>query len=174
MISKFDIRKLQTQDLAEGHAILIDAFAWLEEKKIRLWTAPVPLNLYRKWLDQGCNYGLFLNEPGLESGELAVVFSLVPGNLKEWNPTHADCAVLWIHSLATSQDFRSQGLGQAAVRWAIKEAKNIGQELYLSCVYDDGFLTNYYKALGFFQIDRELKHFEPYGNFDMVLMKFTS
>jgi ribosomal protein S18 acetylase RimI-like enzyme len=159
-----DVRPIPPSMVEDAHRILVDAFDWMASRRIRQWTAAPPRDGYMRWQGQRFNYGLFAR------GRLAVVFSVVPARLDAWTSQPSrDGEVLWLMSLATAQAFRGLRLGERAVEAAAELSRP--RDLYLECAFGEGFLPNYYAALGFEQLDRAVKHYGENGAFDMVLMR---
>ena len=158
-------RPLHDHEMPQGHAILCAAFHWLMNRRIRQWTAPMPMSVYQAWQQHRWNYGLFLE------GELAVVLSLVEGSLDEWQDGEDGATVLWLHALATATPWKGRGFGRHAVRYAVDIAQACASDLYLLCAEGNGFLPAFYASLGFEEVKRASAHYVELGVLEMVLMR---
>jgi ribosomal protein S18 acetylase RimI-like enzyme len=89
----------------------------------------------------------------------------------EWADYFGTATVWWLSKLATAPAFHGRGLGVAAVGHVIEALSKQGADrLCLDCVHNNGFLVDFYRRLGFQQIDRRDVQFST-GLFDMVLME---
>ena len=52
-------RKLHSHELDSGYAVLADAYEWLKSRGSNQWPQPFPYEKYRRWHEQGLNYGFF-------------------------------------------------------------------------------------------------------------------
>ena len=158
-------RKVCDSEFDQAYSIICDAVDWLLSKNIRQWTVPLPRKIFRDQQRNSQNYTLICD------GILAVVLSLLKESSPHWLDQTGPAECWWLSTVATASDCRGRGLG----RKAIEEAKNhlcgMGvEEVYVDCVYGDGFLPKYYEFLGFELLARKKIEYST-GLFDMVLMR---
>jgi N-acetylglutamate synthase-like GNAT family acetyltransferase len=166
MQENMEFRRITDSELDEAYAVICDAVEWLNAKDIQQWPSPIPRRSYERMQARGQNYALFCE------GRIAVVLSLAPGRNPHWKGV-VDEEVTWLRTVATGQDARGTGAGREALAAAACEVAAAGAtELYVDCVYGDGFLPRYYESVGFEQLARrEITYLT--GTFDMVLLRKT-
>ncbi len=164
-MNSLQFRKLRNSEFDQAHGIICEAVEWLLSKNIRQWTVPLPRHIYRTWQEKGQNYALICN------GELAVILSLVKETSRHWFDKTGSQPCWWLSTVASSPEFRGRELGRKAIEQAKTHLAKLGaEEIYLDCVFGDGFLPKYYESLGFESLARRTIEY-PTGLFDMLLMK---
>ena len=164
-INNLQFRKLRDSEFDQAHVIICEAVEWLLSRNIRQWTVPLPRHIYRGWQEKGQNHALICN------GALAVILSLVKETSRHWLDKTGAQPCWWLSTAATSREFSGQRLGQKAIEEAKIYLAELGvEEIYLDCVYGDGFLPKYYESLGFESLARKTIQY-PVGSFNMCLMK---
>ncbi len=164
-MNSLQFRKLRNSEFDQAHGIICEAVEWLLSKNIRQWTLPLPRHIYRTWQEKGQNYALICN------GELAVILSLVKETSQHWRDKTGPQPCWWLSTVATSTEFRGRELGRTAIERAKMHLATLGvKEIYLDCVYGNGFLSEYYRSLSFVPLVRKTIQY-PIGLFDMLLMK---
>jgi len=162
-----DFRRLRPDEMASGHAVLIDAFNWVRMKGLEQWSQPFPLDLYKMWQETGSNYGLFQNDV------LAAVVTFRRQELSHWAHVVGKREFLWVLALATATAFKGKALGKEAMRqaiqWIIQEKP---QDIYLDCEKGDGFLQEFYSDIGFELLAEQTGDFGDLGTLNLVLMKY--
>ena len=158
-----EFRKLNLDEPDKGYAVLIEAYEWLNARGSNQWPKPFPLEKYRRWHEQGLNYGYF------SDGVLSNVLSLVEEIDNRWHDYMPDACVMWIRAVAGSNQHRGRGYGKLAILAAAQKLVNEKQvPIYLHCYKGDGFLPKYYASLGFEALsETEL------DNGPWVLMKYS-
>lgn len=153
-------RKLRDEEIAEGHRIIRESFAQVEQKGISIGPPVVPFETYQYWHSLGEVFGLF------EGDTLAVSLCLVSAKDPEWVPWSGPEPVTWLYSLATHQDFRGKKLGKKAVEKGMDWLKknNATTHLYLTCICDPDFLPNFYRELGFEKLTEATMFYPESGN----------
>lgn len=160
----YSFRRLRSAEFENAYAIVSEVTAWLADRGIRQWHAPLPRPLYEQRHAQGENYGLFVD------GELAAVVSLLTERPEYWAEALPESNLRWLATLASARKFSGQKLGELAMSEAENFMAQEGvPELYLDCVYGSGKLPQFYASLGYKEVARKDLVFE-WGTFDSVLM----
>ena len=146
-MNHFIFRNINDSELDQAYNIVCETVEWLQSKNIKQWIGPIPFEIYKKRQIKKENYGLF------HDGILKVVVSIVFESISMWNDKIGSDKNWWIHTLATSNQYRGKKFGRILIQKAIKYlvAQNI-ENFYLDCMYGNGFLPNFYRWLGFQQI----------------------
>lgn len=139
-----EFRKLHPHELDSGYAVLVEAYEWLKSRGSAQWPQPFPYEKYRRWHEQGLNYGFF------SDGGLSTVLSLVEETDDRWRDFFSGACVWWVRAVAGSNRHRRKGCGRLAIRAAVNRIVMAQQiPLYLHCFKGSGFLPSYYGRLGF-------------------------
>jgi len=164
-MSAVTFRKLRDDEFDLAHGILVSAAEWLLSKGIRQWTIAYPKDRYLACQENGWNYALEYE------GDLAAVVTLSREVPAEWADHFGPAPFWWLSKLATAPAFHRRGVGPIAARCAIGVAYNQNADrLCLDCVHGNGFLVDFYRGLGFREIDRRDVQFST-ELLDMVLME---
>jgi ribosomal protein S18 acetylase RimI-like enzyme len=161
----YSLRKLKDSEMVHGLSLLHENLQWLEERGIRQWSADLIKRAYPEYQKVGENFA-FEHE-----NQIVAVLSIHKSAPSYWREMLNTIDHRFISKLAVDVSLRGQGLG----RLAIQEAQQLlrdekVQELFLEVSYEEGFLIQYYKELGFVVVDRADVECES-GTYDMVLMK---
>ena len=139
-----EFRKLYSHELNIGYAIHLEAYEWLKSRGSHQWLHAFPYEKYRRWHEQGLNYGFF------SSDALTTVVTLVEETDDRWRDFLSGACVMWIRAVAGSNQHRGRGFGRRAIQAAIHRiAIKQRVPLYLHCFKGSGFLPEYYSSLGF-------------------------
>lgn len=159
-------RKLRDQELEEAYRIHCKLVEHMLAKGIKQWLRPMDKKKFEERQERGENYGLF------SGSEMKVFLSLIERrDYHEWESFMSSKPTIWLNTVSVNPENSEKGLGKVAVLKAIEHLeKNNVQNLYLDCVVNDGFLINYYSALGFLLVAETTAHYRS-GTFEMALMK---
>ena len=163
-------RKINANEFESAYDIICDTVEWLKTKNIRQWTDPVPRNVYERRQLNEENYALFINRG------ITVVLSIVYDFADHWlEEIKTDKKVHWLCTIATAGNHRGNNFGRRAISEAIKflKSKNADQ-LYLDCVWEQGFLPDYYQSFGFELIHRKVINWPKCGPQEMALMRYVT
>jgi len=137
-------RRLHPRELDTGYAVLVEAYDYLKSKGSNQWPQPFSYEKYRRWHEQGVNYGFFSDDT------LATVLSLVKEADDRWRDVLFGARVWWIRAVAGSGRHRNKGFGSLAIRAAVDRIATAHQSsVFLHCFKGNGFLPGYYSRLGF-------------------------
>jgi ribosomal protein S18 acetylase RimI-like enzyme len=160
------LRRLKEEEFDQAYDIYIDVFEWLKAKGVRQWLVPISRTTYQERHLRGENFGYFI------SGELCAIVSLANMLTKYWAVRLGEVHRWWISMLAVSASRRRMGIGREVVRAAEDYVHTLnGEEVFLDCVDEKGFLPLYYESLGYSVIARQEITYPSGNTFPMVLMR---
>jgi GNAT superfamily N-acetyltransferase len=149
-------------EVESGYAVLRTVAAWLDSIGRRQRIARTTFETYRRWQAAKGNHAVRVGD------SIACVFTVVREPLADWPDAGITGDVWWLRALATHPEHRGRGHGAAAVV-AARELVPDHEALYLDCVSD--FLPEYYAALGFEHVARQVRTFPEDGDLDITLMR---
>jgi predicted N-acetyltransferase YhbS len=160
------LRRLKQEEFDQAYNIYLDAFEWLKAKGVRQWLVPISRTIYQERHLRGENFGYFI------SGELCAIVTLVNIPMKYWTTQLGEVPRWWIGILAVSASHHRMGIGRETVRAAEDYIRTLnGEEVFLDCVDEKGFLPLYYGNLGYSVVARQEITYPSGNTFPMVLMR---
>ena len=160
------LRRLQEEEFDQTYDIYLDAFEWLKAKGVRQWLVPISRIAYQERHLRGENFGYFI------LGELCAIVTLANIPMKYWTTQLGGVPQWWISMLAVSATCRGMGIGRETVRAAEEYVCALnGEEVFLDCVDEKGFLPLYYGRLGYSIVARQEITYPSGNTFPMVLMR---
>jgi ribosomal protein S18 acetylase RimI-like enzyme len=160
------LRKLQEEEFDQAYNIYLDAFEWLKVKGVRQWIVPISRTTYQELHLRGENFGYFI------SGELCAIVTLANMPMKYWTTQLGEVSRWYIGTLAVGSSRHGMGIGPEVVR-AVEDfvRTSNGEEVFLDCVDEKGFLPLYYESLGYSVVARQEITYPSGNTFPMVLMR---
>jgi GNAT superfamily N-acetyltransferase len=150
------------EDLA-GHAVWMEAYAWLRERAIRQWLVPLPFVSFQKRTYERINYGYF------DGSDLLAVVAIFHHADEHWIDVLGSELQWWLSALAVRNASRGLGIGRRVVNLSCSEAAKRGAtNVYLDCV--EGALPFYYESLGFERRSAKIITYASGNSFPMVLL----
>ena len=142
--------RFRRANLGEFHyltGVLRDAAEWLNIKGMHQWDCfIIPIGFIKQWLYEGYKKGEYFYVE--HKGRVAGVFRLSPKDELFWGDEPGDA--YYIHSFATSSNYRGFGVGHKMMEWIIKRAKREWKDyIRLDCKKSNPFLQEYYAKYGF-------------------------
>lgn len=165
-MSSIVFRQTNSNEFETAYRVICETFDWLKEKNIKQWTEPYPKPEYERRQLNGENYAFFADEA------IAVVLSIICDYADNWlEEIKINKKIYWLCTIATSNQHRGREFGRRAITEAVNlmKSRNVNQ-LYLDCVWENGFLPEYYKSLGFQLINRKVIDWPKCGPQEMALM----
>ncbi len=154
-------------EIETAYSIICERTKWLNARKIKQWTEPLPRAEFDQRQAKGENYGLF------QDNKLAAFLSLLNYPNPYWKDELGMIPECWLETLATALDFSGQEIGKKAVMKAINCLQGQGQSrLFLDCVKLNNFLPNYYSEVGFKKVGEKDILYPKCGLTRMVLMTY--
>ena len=136
-------RRLEANEIAHGHAILVGRTNWLNQRGIRQWAQPIPEAVLRERCRAGSVFGYWVLD------ELVAVVCLLEQGSAEWI-ARLSGRYLYLATLASDVRHKGKGYGQACVADACRHAQERGYDkVYLDCMEHAGALPSFYARLGF-------------------------
>jgi ribosomal protein S18 acetylase RimI-like enzyme len=165
MLSAY-LRRLQDEEFDQAYNIYLDAFEWLKLKGVRQWLVPISRTTYQERHLRGENFGYFI------SGKLCAIVTIANMPMKYWTTQLGDVPRWWISMLTVSASRRGMSIGREVVR-AVEEYVHTlnGEEIFLDCVDEKGFLPLYYASLGYSVVARQEITYPSGNTFPMALMR---
>lgn len=159
-------RLIKDNELGLAYQIHSEVVNYMLNKGIQQWLRPIPFSKLETRQKKNENFGLFYYN------ELFVFLSLLKRtDYHEWEGYIEEPMTIWITTVSTNIRYKGKSYGKTAILKAIEYLEKHGfKELYLDCVIGEGFLVEYYQALGFKFIDNQNVKYRS-GVFNVALMK---
>jgi ribosomal protein S18 acetylase RimI-like enzyme len=141
-----EFHKATPEDLPGLQRILEEARAYKLKRNDKTWgTRPFDEKTVKEMVDSGNTYVGYIN------GDLAASLALIWSDEQIWGSDLGnDNNAGYLHTLATSEAFRGQRVGEEAIQWATEQVKANGKKfLRLDCSPDNHDLCEYYESQGF-------------------------
>jgi predicted N-acetyltransferase YhbS len=159
----FRFSLLDDSQVEEAFAILRRVGQWNRSQGRRQRISNMTLAMYQHWQSEHANFVI------TERDKIVGLVTLRRESLDDW-PAHVRLGKAWmLRGLATHPEHRHRGVGAFAVRQAVHWV-NQREDIYLDCVSD--FLPDYYEALGFEKIDRQILLDPGNDGLDITLMRY--
>jgi N-acetylglutamate synthase-like GNAT family acetyltransferase len=160
-------RKINDDEFESAYKIHCDLVKNMLERGIKQWLRPIDKSKLLVRQEKNENFGLFN-----QKNEIKVFLSLIERmDYHEWQDWFTDVPTIWLNTVSVNINNSEKGLGKLAIEKALYYMQQNGiTELYLDCVFGNGFLVKYYQSLGFSIIGETRAQYRS-GTFDLVLMK---